>query len=181
MKRSAVVVVAKRGGVRSSFSFVTFNTPVVMVHDQCFVTTVDSFSRTYSRQPTTREHVFACRAPNSRARGVATAMAHSTSAAPSSSSGISLLNAEDSAALDVDLMQTPGFSIDQVAESLVEVFGSVTREGDYLCLPVGTVVLFRSTLVGGIADTRVSGVSTLECFVRRMIVVTRPVDVGCMS
>lgn len=49
----------------------------------------------------------------SRPRGVVTAMDHATSAAPSFS-GISLLNAEDSAALDVDLMQTPGFSIDQV-------------------------------------------------------------------
>lgn len=39
-------------------------------------------------------------------------MAH---AAPSSVSGVSLLNAKDSAAIDVDLMSSPGFSIDQVA------------------------------------------------------------------
>ncbi|CBN77089.1 pyridoxamine 5-phosphate oxidase, putative [Ectocarpus siliculosus] len=35
---------------------------------------------------------------------------------PPSSSGISLLTAEDSAALDADLMSTPGFSIDQLME-----------------------------------------------------------------
>ncbi|CAM9739720.1 unnamed protein product [Laminaria digitata] len=39
-------------------------------------------------------------------------MAHSTQP----SAGISLLNAEDSAALDKDLMTTPGFSIDQLME-----------------------------------------------------------------
>lgn len=38
-------------------------------------------------------------------------MAHST---PTALADITLLNAEDSAALDADLMSTPGFSIDQV-------------------------------------------------------------------
>ncbi|CAM9307456.1 unnamed protein product [Ectocarpus sp. 4 AP-2014] len=50
-------------------------------------------------------------------RGLATATSSmASSQPPPSSSSISLLTAEDSAALDADLMSTPGFSIDQLME-----------------------------------------------------------------
>eukprot|EP00904_Undaria_pinnatifida_P001076 jgi/Undpi1/1096/HiC_scaffold_10.g04559.m1 len=55
------------------------------------------------------------RISNRKGLAAVTAMAHSTPPA-AGMSGISLLNAEDSAALDADLMTTPGFSIDQLME-----------------------------------------------------------------
>ncbi|CAM9454184.1 unnamed protein product [Hapterophycus canaliculatus] len=52
----------------------------------------------------------------SNKRGLAAASTSPSMSSSSPASGISLLTAENSAALDADLMSTPGFSIDQLME-----------------------------------------------------------------